>query len=331
MKWILKRVLSAFLTILLSATFMFCLIRLMPGNPVDAFVAWMMQQYYGTMSYEEIMAMAKTILGFMPKAPLWKQYLQFLKGVFTGNLGKSITYQVPVTEMLSKALGWSVFLLSIALVLSFTIGILFGMFLAYRRGTKFESFMTTFLMCWRGVPDYIVGLVLLWVFGFTLKWFPTRGAYSPTVTPGFNLPFIIDVIKHAVLPVTTYVLVHVAFWTLMMRGSTISVLGEDYVTAAEARGLPSRRIIISYVGKNAILPLFTLFLIAIGWIFSGSVFIETIFNYPGIGYYLVQAVNLRDWTLMQGAFLIIIIAVVLGCFLADVLYAYLDPRVRIKG
>ncbi|OYT62048.1 MAG: peptide ABC transporter permease [Thermofilum sp. ex4484_15] len=330
MRWIYRRLLTAFFTILSAASLLFFLIRLMPGNPMDAFIAMMVQQYRGEMSYEEIVAQAKALFGVMPTEPLWKQYLDFLRNIFTGNFGESMIDRAPISDYLTKALPWTAFVLSIALLISFVLGVGLGMFLAYKRGRTYEGALTTFLMCWRGVPDYIVALALLWIFSYYLKLFPIGGAYSPEVKPGLNFAFIKDVLWHATLPIMSYVLVHFAFWALMMRGSTISVLGEDYVTVAEARGLPTRRVMVTYVGKNAILPLFTMFMIAIGWIFGGSVFIETIYNYPGIGYYLVQAVSLRDYTLMQGCFMIIIIAVVTGTFLADLLYSKLDPRVRLE-
>ena len=157
-----------------------------------------------------------------------------------------------------------------------------------------------------------------------------RGAYSPGMKPGFTLAFIKDIFFHAALPILTYVLTTVGGWMLAMKSSTISTLGEDYVTVAEARGLPERRIITSYVGRNASLPLITQLAISIGFVVGGSTLIEFIFVYQGIGQLLLSSINARDYPVMQGVFLIITIAVILANFLADFVYGWLDPRIRVR-
>jgi peptide/nickel transport system permease protein len=168
------------------------------------------------------------------------------------------------------------------------------------------------------------------MFALQLKWFPVSGPYSPYLKPGLYLEFLLSVLHHAFLPVVTYVLTSVGGWILTMKGSTISVLGEYYVTAAEARGLPERRVVTSYVGRNAIIPLFTRFAISVGYMFSGVVFIEGLFLYPGIGTYLSASIAQRDYPLMTGCFLISTVAVVVANFFADILYSRLDPRVRLE-
>ena len=156
-----------------------------------------------------------------------------------------------------------------------------------------------------------------------------RGSLSPGVVPGFTLYFFQDALFHAALPITTYVLATVGNWMLTMKSSTISVLEEDYVTVARAKGLKESRITTAYVGRNAALPLFTLLTISIGFVMGGSVFIETIFQYQGIGYSLLQSVNKRDYTVMQGIFLVITLSVIFANFFADILYSWLDPRIKL--
>ena len=162
----------------------------------------------------------------------------------------------------------------------------------------------------------------------TLGAFPARGAYSTSVTPGFNGAFIADVMHHAFLPVFTYFLTTVAGWVLSMKANSLSVLGEDYITYAQVRGLPKRRILVTYLSKNAILPLVTSLAVSFGLLFGGSPLIENMFFYPGVGYYLNKAIASRDYPLMQGMFLIIIVMVVASSLVAEFLYKYLNPRLR---
>ena len=156
-----------------------------------------------------------------------------------------------------------------------------------------------------------------------------RGAYSSGVQPGFNLAFFLDALYHATLPIATYVLTSVGFWMLSMKSSTVSTLGEDYVTVAKARGLKEGRIATAYVGRNAALPLFTLLTIRIGFVVGGSLLVEQIFEYGGIGRQLGQAIAQRDYTVMQGIFLIITFSVIFANFFADILYGWLDPRIKL--
>lgn len=328
LKWITKRVIMAFLTIFFAVTLSFFIIKAMPGDPIEALTQMFISQYY--MDYESARSLAESVAPFVPKGPVWQQYIQYITNFFHGNLGVSISYSTgtPVMELLAATIPWTVLVVATALVVSFVIGILIGTGMAYVHGSKIDSFLAVVFSIIRSVPEYIVALILLIVLGFELKLFPLGGAYSPDVTPGFNLRFIADVLWHAALPIMSWVIVHVGGWALSMRASTISVLGEDYITYAKARGLSKKRIIVTYVGKNAILPLFTSFMLSIGFMFGGSVFIEYIFGYPGVGKLMYDAINERDYYLMLGIFNIIIVAVVIAALIADLLYGIIDPRIR---
>jgi len=325
LRWIVKRALTVVVTLFSALTLIFFLIRLMPGNPIDVMIAQLIMQ---GLDPEDAARRVAAMVPFVPTDPLHIQYIDYVKGFFRGDLGNSILYAVPVTTILVYAIPWTVFLVSISLLISFSLGVLLGMFMAYRRGGILDKTFSLLSSVTRALPPYVVGVLLVLFFAFQVKWFPLMGPYGSGLKPGFTLDFIASVLYHATLPVMSYVITTIGGWILQMKSSTVSVLGEYYVTAAEARGLPERRIVTSYVGRNAILPLFTSLAISIGFIFSGSVFIENIYSYPGIGRFLAASVPGRDWTLMTGCFLVTTVAVVLSNFLADMLYSRLDPRIR---
>jgi len=329
LRWFIKRAITAFLTIYVAVTITFFVVRAMPGNPIQALAIAMVQQLY--IPYSTAIRIAEAASPFVPKGPIWEQYFRYIINFFHGNLGYSISYStgVPVTQLLASAIPWTVLVVATSLVISFGIGILIGMVMAYKHGSKLDSVLAVTFSIIRSIPAYIIALIFLIIFAFQLNIFPTGGAYS--VPPSFSLRFIVDVLWHAALPIITWVFINFGGWALSMRGSTISVLGEDYITYAKARGLPSRRIITTYVGKNAILPLFTQFMLSLGFMFGGSIFIEYIFSYPGVGLMLYQAITKRDWFLMIGAFDVIVIAVAIGTFIADMAYGFLDPRIRRGG
>jgi peptide/nickel transport system permease protein len=217
-------------------------------------------------------------------------------------------------------------------MISFTIGILLGLIMAYRREGWLDHSLSVIASVLSAVPNYILGILLIIWLGVRWGVVPVaqmRGSLSPGVVPGFTFEFFQDALFHAALPIATYVLATVGSWMLTMKSSTISVLEEDYVTVARAKGLKESRITTAYVGRNAALPLFTLLAISIGFVMGGSVLIETIFQYQGIGYSLLQSVNKRDYTVMQGIFLVITLAVIFANFFADILYSWLDPRIKL--
>jgi len=335
LRWIYKRLIVAFLTIYFAMTFTFIVIKSMPGDPIEALTQQFVRQYY--MSYEEARALAESVAPFVPKGSLLEQYLSYMAKFFRGDFGVSISVSTgtPVSKILADAIPWTVLVVASALLISFSLGTLLGMAMAYRHGTRFDSALLVTFSILRSIPEYIVAILLLSILGFQLGWFPVRGRYDTwaleALHHGHVLEFIANVLWHATLPILAWVTTHIGGWALGMRGSTISVLGEDFIGYAKARGIPERRIITRYVGRNAILPLFTSFMLSIGFMFGGSIIIEYIFSYQGVGLILYQAIENRDWFLMLGAFNIIIIAVVIGALLADLLYGFLDPRVRRGG
>jgi len=326
--WV-RRILLVVLTIFFAMTVTFVVIRMMPGNPVETLAMDMVRNQ--GVNYDEAYARAKSMLNYDPDIPLTQQYVRYVSGLLKGNLGESMSFKRPVTEVIAGALPWTLLLLSVSLLISFVIGIFIGMYVAWKRNTIVDPIVSIYASIAGSIPDYIVGLLLILLFAVNLHWLPNRGPYDPSVTPGFNWPYISSVAEHAILPISAYIITGLGAWALAMKGNAISVLGEDYITAARARGLPQRRIITTYVGRNAILPLITNLAISFGMMFGGSPLIENIFVYPGVGYFLNQAVSRRDFTLMQGMFLMITVAVVLANLVAEILYSVLDPRIRQEG
>ncbi len=311
-------------------TFTFFLIRLMPSNPVEVYIEDLMTNY--AMSYDQAKNLAASLFSYDIDRPLWLQYLDYMKNLLHGDLGKSIvSSNMSVSKMMATFIPWTIFSVGSALLISFFLGVILGRIMAYKRGSVLDHTLTTLASIVTAIPSYLIALILLVFIGIHLKIIPLkylRGAYSPGIKPGFNLKFILDAIAHAVMPVTTYVISTVGSWMLSMKSNTLNVLGEDYILAAKARGLREGTITRKYVGKNAMLPLVTSLAISMGFVFGGSVIIENIFSYRGMGWLLSSSISTRDYTVMQGVFLVITISVVLANFIAELLYAKLDPRIR---
>ncbi len=321
------------ITIWAVITFTFFLIRLMPGNPVDVYTEFLMQQQ--NLTFADAHARAAAQFHFDPNSTPLSQYAQYMGQLLHGDLGNSIVSNgTRVIDQIARFLPWTLFAVGLGLVISFVLGISLGTVMAYARNSLIDHALSLLSSILSAVPNYIWGLLILIILGVELKWFNVgdlRGTYDNSVTPGFNIEFIISVLRHAILPVTVYILGTIGSWMLNMRNSTVSTLGEDYINVAKARGLTQRRILMSYVGRNAALPMFTLLAINIGFIIGGSVIIENLFVYNGIGSFLFTSITQRDYTSMQGVFLIITISVVASNLLADLLYSRLDPRVRVGG
>lgn len=254
------------------------------------------------------------------------QYLTYMGWLAQGRLGQSFWYDEPVGTIVAEALPWTVFVMSIALFITFGVGISLGALMAYYEGSRFDHVMSPVATVLNSIPYYVAAIILLFLFGFQLEWVPTEGKIGLGVTPGFNLEFVGSVLHHAALPVLSYSLTAFGFRALAMRGNSIQVLGSNYTRVAMLRGLSDRIIALRYVARNAVLPMYTGMLIALGVGFGGSVILEEIFTYQGIGYYMYNAIIARDIPLMMGTFMVISLAVIVGLVFADLTYGYIDPR-----
>jgi len=331
--YVARRVVKALFTIFLISTLTFFLVRLLPGNPVETYINTQIGQY--GMSYADAANQAAGLFSFNPNEPLAQQYGEYLLALGHGDLGRPLLSQgTTVGELIKSYLPWTLFSVGIGLLLSFSLGIGLGMLMAYRREGVVDHALTALGSLLHSVPNYLLAIMIVVFLGVQLGWLPItsmRGAYSPGITPNLSIDFARDALYHAALPIATYVLSTVGSWMLIMKSSTLATLDEDYVTAARARGLRDRRIATAYVGRNAVLPLFTQLAIAAGFVVGGSLLIEPLFQYQGIGALLKTSVNQRDYPVMQGIFLVITASVVMANLLADLLYGRLDPRIRITS
>ena len=306
-----------------SLTMTFVIPRMMPGDPTTTLFA----RFKGKLGPEALEALREA-LGFT-EAPLWRQYLEYLGNVAQGEFGISIKfYPTPVSEVIAHGLMWTLFLTGMAVMFSFVLGSLLGVVVAWKRGGRLDTVVPPALVFLGSFPYFWLSMALLFLFGFSLGWFPIRHAHAPHLEPAFDFRFLGSAFRHAILPAFTIILASVGAWTLDMRNTMMGVLDQDYIKLARAKGLSSRRIMFRYAARNALLPNITGFGMALGFVLSGSILTEVVFAYPGQGYLLLQAVQSQDYPLLQGLFLTITIAVLGANWLVDVAYTWLDPRTR---
>jgi peptide/nickel transport system permease protein len=306
-----------------ALTLNFFLPRLMPGDPATALFA----RFRGQLGPEAMQALRETF--GLTHEPLWRQYVTYLGHALRGDFGISVAYfPAQVAHVIGTGLAWTIFLAGSAVIVSFAIGTLLGVVTAWWRRGWVDGLLPPALVFVGALPYFWLAMVVLYVLGFTLGWFPLGHAYSDDMAPGWSPAFIADVARHAVLPVGTIVIATLGGWVLSMRNTMITILGSDYVNLARAKGLHPARVVLRYAARNALLPSITGFGMALGFVLGGSLLTEVVFSYPGQGYLLVQAVRNQDYPLMQGIFLVITLAVLGANWLVDVVYLWLDPRIR---
>jgi peptide/nickel transport system permease protein len=327
MRHVIRRILFYICAVWVAVTLDFFIPRLAPGDPVAAIVGKMSQKGYVTPAMQQTLS---AMFGLNTNDPLWVQYFKYLGNLLHGNLGNSIQYfPTPVAQIIGQDIGWSIMLGGVAVVISFFIGCLFGMIAAWKRNTLLDTVLSPLMNFLSAIPYFWLALLTLYIFSYWLNWFPLSGGYdSADIDPGWTFDFVSSVIQHTFLPALTLIISSLAGWMLTMRNSMITTLSEDYVLMAKAKGLRGAHVMFWYAARNAVLPNITAFAIAIGAIVGGQLLTEMVFSYPGIGYALLQAVNQQDYAMIQSVFLIITLAVLGANFLADMLYAFLDPRVR---
>jgi peptide/nickel transport system permease protein len=330
--YLFRRIIQVIATIFLVATLTFFIIRLMPGNPVQIYILQNMTQY--GMTYQEASDQAAALFSIDLNAPLVEQWLIYLKNLVQGDFGKSfVSPGTNVSSMIKDFLPWTLFSVGVSILISFTIGISLGMIIAYRRGGWLDHIVSFFASMTSAIPNYLIGILILIFLGVYLRLIPVsamRGTAEPGVPVGFTFAYIKGIFFHAILPILTYVFSTIGGWILTMKNTTLSTLGEDYVIVAKARGLSERKIIFNYVGRNAILPLFTTLTMQVGLLMGGSTLIETIFVYKGIGWALTSSIAQRDYPVMQAIFLVITFTVIVANFITDLVYAKLDPRIKVN-
>lgn len=327
MAYVLRRLALFVVTLWAAITINFFLPRWMPGNPAEA----MMSRVHGHVNPSALQAL-EVAFGINTRDSLIVQYVHYLGNVAQGQFGTSIYFfPASVSHMLGEALPWTLGLVGIATILAFVLGTLIGMLAAWLRGGITDSLLPPIFVILSALPFFWLGLVFIWFFSEQLAWFPSGAGYDTAGTIQFSWPFLSQVLQHGFLPGLSLLLVSIGGWVLTMRNNMITVLAEDYIRMARAKGISPTRIMLAYAGRNAILPNLTGFAMSLGFVVSGAILIEIVFTYPGLGYMLYQAVTGEDFPLMQAIFLIITIAVLLAVLAADAATALLDPRTRERG
>ncbi len=316
------------LTVWVAATINFFIPRLSGQNPIEQ---RLMERAVSGGSVETGMQemVAEYNRKFGLDQPLWKQYLTYLGDVSQFNFNYSISdYPAKVTQILTDSIPWTIGLLGLSTILMFVLGSLLGAFVAWERAPRFAQALNTPFVILSAIPYYLLGLILVYLFAFRSQILPLFGGYSPTMVKQWSWPFILDVLQHGILPAASIVLSGLGFWALSMRGMMLTVQGEDYMVLAEAKGLKQRTLFFRYGMRNAILPQTTSLVLSLGYILSGSVLVEVIFGYPGIGSVLYHAIRGFDYFLIQGIVFTVVVAIALGALILDLILPLLDPRIR---
>jgi peptide/nickel transport system permease protein len=328
--YVVRRIAQFLIVLWAAATLNFFLPRLAPGNPVRerllsaASEGGMLQAGIEEMvrAYNEQFGLDK---------PLWVQYGRYMWHIAHLDFGYSIAnYPAKVSTMILGALPWTIGLLTLSAVIAFMLGTLLGALIAWPRAPRVFQYLIVPMITLSAIPYFLLGLVLIYIFGIALPLLPLSGGYSLGAIPHLTLPFIMDILRHMFLPSLSIVLASAGFWSLGMRGMMITTKGEDYINFAEAKGLRDRRIFLNYAVRNAVLPQVTSFAINLGTIIGGSVIVEVIFGYPGIGSLLYSAIAGSDYFVIYGIVYMTVLAIAIATLLIDLIYPILDPRISYR-
>lgn len=326
MKYFLRRVGFYIFTAWAAITLNFFIPRLLPGDPVQSLI----NKYQGRLSTDAVESLY-VLFGLDEKRTVWEDYVTYVGNLFHGDLGISFTYfPTPVSEILTQSLPWTIALVGISTIIGFILGTLAGVGLGWRRGTWADNLLPI-ANFFSAIPYFWLGIIAISLFAVTWQIFPASGGYDPATMPSWSAEFIGGAIYHGILPALTIIVSSISGWILGMRNMMVTVSSEDYVTVAQAKGLPERKVMFGYAARNAVLPSISGFALSLGFIVGGTLVAEMVFSYPGIGYMLFQAIGSKDYPLMQGAFLVVTISVLVASMLADFVYAFLDPRTRVEG
>jgi len=323
-RFVIRRLGFFVVTLWAAVTINFLIPRLMPGNAAIA----MMSRYRGHVNPQALHAL-EVAFGVNQHQGLLSAYLAYLGNTMRGRFGISLTFfPDAVSHEVLQALPWTLALVGLTTIFAFVLGTLVGLLAAWHRGGMLDSFLPPIFVITSAFPYFWLALISIWLFAIKLGWLPESGGYNVTDTVGWSWGFTGDVLEHSVLPALTILVTSIGAWILTMRNNMISVLSEDYVRMARAKGLKPWRIMWTYAGRNAILPNLTGFAMSLGFVVSGAILVEFVFNYPGVGWMFLQSVENQDYALMQGLFLMIIVTVLVAILAADAVTAILDPRTR---
>lgn len=323
----LRRIGFFFVVVWVTVTAMFFIIHMAPGDPVTQQVTRMQASGQSLAAGPALIEEYQRQFGLDKSLPA--QYWSYVKELAQGNLGYSVSsFPTKTSTIIGDALPWTLGLLVTSMLLAWLVGSLLGGLMAWRSTPALARGLLGSVMLISAVPVYLIALVLLYVFAFELQWLPSGGAQDPLATGLSTFGTVADVLEHALLPAASIVLAFTGFFMLGMRSMMVSVLGSDYLMLAEAKGLPQRRVFLRYGMRTAILPQVTTLAIYMGWVVSGSVLVEVLFAYPGLGKVLVAAVDGRDYPVIQGVVLMMVLTTAGALLILDLLYPLIDPRIR---
>lgn len=326
--YLIQRTFQLMVIVFIAITINFILPRMIPGDPVEAALATKIA-VSGNVSVDVQKVAEAYRAKFGLDKPLWQQYLNYLNDVIHLEFGVSlVNFPEPVINQIRSALPWTLGLLTVATAIAFVAGSLIGALLAWPRTPQWFSALVSPLLLLSTIPFFLLGIILLFLFAVEWRVMPAGGGFSPTHIPGFDVETVLEIVHHSFLPALSMVLGGIGAWALGMRAMMISVLGEDFVMFGEAKGLSSQRIFLWYGMRNALLPQFTQLALALGGVLGGAVLVEAIFSYPGIGTLLFAAIAGKDYFVIQGIVLMLIVSLAGALFVIDLLYPLLDPRIR---
>lgn len=311
-----------------AATLNFFLPRLAPGDPVrERLFQMSVQGGFTQTGVEEMVQEYEAKFGL--DKPLYEQYFNYLFDMAQFDFGYSLTlFPTKALDLIMTALPWTIGLLLVTTILSFVIGTVLGAIIAWPKAPRWVEGLVAPLLALAAVPYYLLGLILLYVLAFSLKWFPLSGGYEAGTQPNFSFEFVVDVLQHSFLPALSIILSALGFWALGIRGMMVTTSGEDYMLYAEARGLRGKTIFGRYGLRNALLPQVTALALSLGNIVSGAILVEVIFTYPGVGSLLFEAIQGADYFVIYGIVFMVILALGIATMIVDLAYPLLDPRIR---
>lgn len=319
-EYIVRRLVRLIVTFVVVLVLNFFIPRAMPGNPANILAN---ENQLPPETAKQLIKLFKL------DEPIWNQFIAYIINTFQGNWGISYRYYpTTVYELLMQRLPWTIFLLGISTITTALLGMFLGIIAGWKRGSKIDSTISISSMFIWAIPYYWLAMMLVYVFGYILRLTPISQALTPGAEYSSFFDFALDALYHAILPISAITLTAFATYTLLTRNTMLDVLTEDFVTVAKAKGLPERVVMIKHVLRNALLPPITILSLRFGFIVGGAIFTETVFSYPGVGLLIYESIIYHDYPVLQGAFFLLSITVILANLVADIVYVLLDPRVR---
>ncbi|NKK61977.1 ABC transporter permease subunit [Rhizobium leguminosarum bv. viciae] len=328
--FVLKRFGQFLLVVFLGVTITFFVTHLTPIDPVEESIGAITQMGQSDPNAIELMRQSLRELYGM-EGSIWQQYLNFWLRLATGDLGPSLSaFPTPVSTIILRSLPWTIGLMTVSTIITFVLGNAIGALAGYYRKDMVLKAVSLVFIALLPIPYYILAFVLLIVFGYLWPVLPINGGYEMNANLDLSFALVFDILKHSILPALSLILVGAGSWLIGMRALVSNIITEDYVVFAELGGVPKRKILRSYIARNAMVPQFTGLAMSLGAIFNGTVITEIVFGYPGIGNLLIEAVHAGDYSLVLGLSALSIVGVAAAVFIIDILSPLIDPRIKVE-